>query len=572
MATIRQVQPIDKRRSDALAVVRASAAPAEAPRVGNADAGRGGSASSLDPVTRRTNLPKAWTSGLAAFAVCSAILIWAFWTEIAAAVHVWSTSPTFGHGFLIFPITLFLLYRLRHRLAALQPSPAPWAMMPMAGLMLVWLVGNLADIMVIQQLAFLGLWQALFLLVFGWPATRAALFPLAYLYLAVPLGSAAIPALQDVTAQIVVYFLRLTGMPVFLDGYLIQIPSGRFLVAEACSGVRYLIVSLALGILVAYLFFQSWPRRLFFVGLCAVVPILANGVRAYGIIMLAHLSDYTLAVDVDHVVYGFLFLAAVTFVLLGLAAALRDRQDFREPAPARSAATERPLRHRQMIHDLPVQAVCCGASVAMILLVQAWAATATEAPEDLAPALFPPQPGAGWQAVADPALDWTPRVHGSDVTLVSGYRLGDDHVQLYVAYYAYQREGAEAVSDLNTLSGKEWRAQQRTSATIRVAGKEHPYVRMVLSGRNGPHLVWYWYRVGGQNTNSRTLGKLLQLKALMLGGEKSAAVIAIASRVSEDAQQTDALLGNFLSGTLSSDGALVRVGNGEAAAGTTPSP
>src|SRR3546814_20295136 len=76
-------------------------------------------------------------------------------------------------------------------------------------------------------------------------------------------------------------------MTVFLDGYLIQIPTGSFLVAEACSGVRYLLVSVALGVLTAYLFFRPWPRRLLFVALSVAVPIVANGIRASGIIMLA---------------------------------------------------------------------------------------------------------------------------------------------------------------------------------------------------------------------------------------------------------------------------------------------
>src|SRR3546814_1680397 len=146
--------------------------------------------------------------------------------------------------------------------------------------------------MVVKLFSFGGLWQALFLLILGWRITRAALFPLAYLIFAVPFGVSIVPTLQDVTAQIVVHLLRLSGIPVFLDGYLIQIPSGYFLVAEACSGVRYLTVSLALGFLAAYLFLRSWRRRLFFIALSVVVPIAANGIRAYGIILLAHLSDY----------------------------------------------------------------------------------------------------------------------------------------------------------------------------------------------------------------------------------------------------------------------------------------
>src|SRR3546814_15934844 len=91
---------------------------------------------------------------------------------------------------------------------------------------------------------------------------------------------------------------------------------------------------------------RSWRRRLFFIALSVVVPIAANGIRAYGIILLAHLSDYRLAVDVDHVLYGLAFLIIVTLILLGIVVLLRER----EPADGAGsiAAAAKPLvpRHR----------------------------------------------------------------------------------------------------------------------------------------------------------------------------------------------------------------------------------
>lgn len=513
---------------------------------------------------------RAWAGSLATLAAASALLAWAFRIEIAAAVHVWWSSAAYGHAFFIVPISLFLLYRLRHRLAALRPRAAPWALVPVALLSLLWLVGELANLMVVKQLVFVALWQSLFLLVLGWRVTRAALFPLAYLYFAVPFGSSIIPVLQDVTAQMVVHLLRLTGMPVFLDGYLIQIPSGSFLVAEACSGVRYLLVSVALGVLTAYLFFRSWPRRLFFVALSVVVPIVANGIRAYGIVMLAHLSGHEIAVDVDHVVYGFVFLGIVTVILLGLAALLRDRHGPSEPdAPEPAASSRRPART-----PLAAQALSAGAAIAVIFLAQGWAAVARQAPAEPAPLPSLPQVAAPWLPATEGAPGWSPRFHGSDVTLQGSYRLGDARVDLHVAYYARQREEAEAISDLNVLlgAGRDWRAQDLTRATVQVAGTSHPYVRMNLIRGNDSYVVWYWYWIDGQRTNSRILGKLLEVKAAMLGGDPAAAMIAIASRVSEDVQRTEALLGTFLNHTLDGDGTLVRLDSSRAPAGTAKAP
>lgn len=513
---------------------------------------------------------RAWAVSLAVLAASSAVLLAAFWPEVSAAVEVWATSRTFGHAFLIVPIAAFLFYRLRHRLAALQPKPAPWALVPIAGSMLLWVAGDLVNAMLVKQLAFVCLWQSLFLLVLGWRITRASLFPLAYLYLAVPFGQSAVPVLQDVTAEIVVQLLRWSGMPVFLDGYHIQIPSGSFLVAEACSGVRYLMACIALGILAAGLFFRSWPRRLFFVGMSLAVPIAANGLRAFGIVMLAHYSDYELAVGVDHVVYGFIFLAIVTLSLLGLGTLLSDR-DGRSltdadapsgPDPAGAAARSGP-------RSFYASALCAVVALAIILSTQAWTAAAKAPPTDVARTLVGPTAGPPWQPVGDAAPSWTPRVTGMDAMLQQSYRNGAEQVDLHIAYYAFQREGAEAVSDLNTIidGRSEWKVLSLEERQVRLAGSTLPVNQLVIGNAGQLYAVWYWFRIGDANTNSRLIGKLLEAKALMTDGERSAAVIAISGRVSEDVARTTERFEAFLQETLDDDHRLFGVSETSAEAG-----
>ncbi len=519
------------------------------------------------PQPTAAGLRKAWGVSLAIFAVCSLALGWIFWNEIAAAVRVWNTSRTYGHAYFILPISLFLLYRLRHRLAAVRPRAAPWALLPMVGLTLLWVIGDLANLMVVKQFAIVGLWQSLFLLVLGAEAARVALFPLAYLYLAVPFGYSVIPMLQDVTAQMVVHLLRLTGMPVFLDGYFIQIPSGAFLVAEACSGVRYLIVSVALGILAAYLFFRSWKRRLLFVGLSILVPIVANGIRAYGIVMLAHLSDYELAVDVDHIIYGFVFLGIVTLTLLGIAAVLRDRSDpLMDDQPGPAGAPQ----PRRAGLGLPGQALLGALAVLAIFGAQTWLAVAKAPPDTAAIRLRPPAAMAPWAAAETTAPQWLPRLPGADATLHQAYRRDDGEVELHVSYFAYQREGAEAISDVNNLLGdsQKWRLIGVRRSEIELPGGPHPLNEMVLRKGGETYLLWVWYRIGGEATNSRILGKLLEMKAIAFGGERAAAVVAIGAKVSEDNEQTKALLGAFLRRSMAENGSLVLLDREPAKSGT----
>src|SRR6185437_3753513 len=103
--------------------------------------------------------------------------------------------------------------------------------------------------------------------------------------------------------------LQLAGIPVFGDGTIIEIPAGTFVVAEACAGLRFLVASVSFGIFYAVLVYRSLSRRVMFIAVSFVLPVIANGFRAFGIVYLAHLSGSAAAVEADHVIYGWGFFA-----------------------------------------------------------------------------------------------------------------------------------------------------------------------------------------------------------------------------------------------------------------------
>jgi exosortase/archaeosortase family protein len=128
--------------------------------------------------------------------------------------------------------------------------------------------------------------------------------------------------------------LNVLGIPYYADAMTIQIPSGTFFVAEACAGLRFLIASIAFGVLFALLFYRDWRRRALFIAASAAVPVIANGFRALGIVVLGHLLSSPDAAAVDHIVYGWLFFSCV--MLLMTMAGLPFRQDaaWQSAAPA----------------------------------------------------------------------------------------------------------------------------------------------------------------------------------------------------------------------------------------------
>jgi exosortase len=103
-------------------------------------------------------------------------------------------------------------------------------------------------------------------------------------------------------------------------------PAGLFEVAEACSGVKFLVAMLAFGALAANVCFRSWKRRIAFMALCVVVPVLANGVRAWGTIYVAQIKGAAYAGGVDHIIYGWFFFAAVIAAILAIGWPFFDRK------------------------------------------------------------------------------------------------------------------------------------------------------------------------------------------------------------------------------------------------------
>ena len=257
----------------------------------------------------------------------------------ASMVAIWSRSETFAHGFFIAPISLWLIWRQRDRLVAAKPVVSPIWAVPMVLLGVVWWIGHVMVANVVVQFAFVGMLIGSVFLTLGWPVARLILFPLGFLLFAVPFGEFLLPVLIEKTADFTIFALRLTGVPVYREGNSFMIPSGAWSVVEACSGVRYLIASVTVGMLFAYLNYTSWQRRVVFVGVSIVVPVVANWVRAYIIVMLGHLSNNQIATGVDHLIYGWVFFGIVISIMFAIGAR------WTEPEPSALPANSVPAAH-----------------------------------------------------------------------------------------------------------------------------------------------------------------------------------------------------------------------------------
>jgi len=201
----------------------------------------------------------------------------------------------------------------------------------MPALSAIWLLAVVLDIQEGRQLVMVAMFQVVLLVALGPRLFWQLLAPFLFLFFLVPSGAFLVPSLQTITADIAVAGLRFLHIPVFSDGYMIEIPEGPFEIAEACAGLRFLIASSVFGCFFAVVMYRSFLRRILFIIMSVLVPIFANGLRALGIIVLAHLEGSAAAVETDHILYGWVFFTLVMMILIAIGMAFAEKPRWHLP-------------------------------------------------------------------------------------------------------------------------------------------------------------------------------------------------------------------------------------------------
>ncbi len=463
----------------------------------------------------------------------------------AAMVEIWIRSETFTHAFVVPPIVAWLIWRKRGELAPLQPKPLPWVLLPMAGLALLWWLGDLVNVAAATQLALTAMLVASVPLVLGWQVTRVLAFPLAFTFFAVPIGEFMTPTLMHWTAEALVAGLRFTGIPVYQEGQQLVIPSGRWAVVAACSGVRYLMATFMVGSLFAYLNYSSTRKRLIFVGISIVLPILANWVRAYIIVMLGHLSNNEIATGVDHLVYGWVFFGVVILALFFIGARWADADDS-------ALATATAVQQASQRADPGVAAWRPMAMAALALLVVAWPARSqlrsAPAASSAALQLALPTTLGSWQGTPLPAGAWEPFFPSASARPAMVYRGPQgQQVRVHLAYHRGQSGDVKLVSSANRFiegGDERWHVLAEGSASTLIDGRNVRWRQATLlradvdersSSQRERLTVWRLYWLGGPLAHGDVQAKLLQAWQAVRGQPDDGAAIHLVSSQVDDA-------------------------------------
>ncbi len=455
--------------------------------------------------------PVAWALGLG-LAVFTAL----FWSEGRAAVGIWEASTAYNHCFFVIPIALYLAWDRRDDVVGQIAQPMPKATWLMVPLVLAWITAERLGIMEGQQLIVITMVQVLFLACLGWQLWWTLSAGLLYLYFLVPVGYFLTPWLQIVTAQFTDIGLTVLGISHYTDDLIIEIAAGRFLIAEACAGLRFLIASVAFGVLYACLIYRSPGRRAMFFVASLIIPVVANGFRALGIVTLGHILGSAEAAAADHLIYGWIFNSFV--ILLLILAGLPFREDHHD----RPAAPDYP----------PPQSVGRWSPILAVSLVGMVASTGP------AVALWFNRSGGGDKVaitaphfaipqgcVAQPAQPDQPNAHGASNR--QDFICGPIRLQVVVEVFSSRASPGILAVNRNRLSGAE-ASDERIFSSMTIPGIE-PSRWRTISTETPARVTAMTYWLDGRPSAGGLSERLLQARNSMLGSRYAQVLMAVSA-------------------------------------------
>lgn len=432
---------------------------------------------------------------LVASAVAATITLW---PTASSLVKYWSDIRDYEHGFLIAPIAFLWLVIVARRCHRAPARPSWPGVLLLAGTLCLWLASFSANSLMAQQLLLpAAIWFTMLAAV-GMPVARGAALPIGFLYMAIPVWDVCLPVLQHMSIFASEHILGAMGVSAQVHANTVTIPEGTFQIIEGCSGKRYFVVALAIGVLAAAI--NRLPRRRFvtLVALSGALAIVANWIRIVIVIYSGHVTNMqSYFVRVEHHTLGDgIFVVLLAIVLLaGRRLALAARPA--EPAFAPSSVTTAVPAWRVIIPFVLL------AAVAAVVALRGHAGG-----ESLRVGSWPLATGT-WQGPLPAGEDWRPHFVQPDDQRLAAYRAQQATVFVYANVYSTQQQGRELVSYDNRLAapGTWQRSWPEVTEQLRTQGPS-----LAAFQAHAPDgtlwLIAYTYRIGGWATDSDPMAQI----------------------------------------------------------------
>jgi exosortase D (VPLPA-CTERM-specific) len=497
----------------------------------------------------------------------------------------------YNHSYLVPLVVLYLLWDNRQRILETPVNPAWSGLLPFVfGLCLFWL-GELAGEFFSIYLSLWLIIVGLCVLLSGWGRTLKMGFPLFMILTMFPLPhflyNKVSVQLKLISSKIGVAMIQAYGMSAFREGNIIDLGFTQLQVVDACSGLRFLIPMIVLGIVLAYFFRASWWKRIILVVSTVPLSIITNSLRIALTGILYEIWGAEVAEGFFHGFSGW-FIFMFTLVVLLLEMWILKWLPPRTRPVSKTAPTETETADEasesaedtqidEEAQDVPEKASSAGDAwyrptqfilVVVILVITLGLAQGIEFREETPPSQafsqWPVDLGE-WQGKRQVMEErFIVELDLSDYVIIDYKNPKGQTVNFYTAYYQSQSKGESIHSPATCLPGSGWLFTEAGNYTIKTPGMEKDsfQVRRAFM-QKGPYkqLVYYWFPQRGRDlvsayqlklyafwdalTKQRTDGALVRVITPVYEGEE----IKLADqRLTEFTQEMLPVLNRFIPG------------------------
>lgn len=474
------------------------------------------------------------------------VTFYAWWSTVVHLIDLVQTVDVFAHGQIVPLVSIALIWSRRSMLSEMKPTFSMIGLFVYTVAVGIWLAGELLDSALFAHLGLITAIQGIVLFAFGPKIYRAILFPMGFLYLMIPFGYALVTHLQHLTANMVILVLEVIGADFTAEGVLIELPSGLYEVAQACAGIRFLFTSIVTSVLLANLVFKSWKRRVMILCVGVVLPIVANIIRVLSILAIAEITDQSFAKDVDHIIYGWVFLSIVLLALISFAYRVSDIDSY-EVIESRNETHE--------YHDRKFGVL--GAGVFLLSLLATYVFPSQFEPvyeegQQRKEVLYTAAPD-GYRLISGLSKIPSPKFLNADLERQSVLRENSTVFSVYAGSYNILGPGRRLYQSGNSLVSNEWveltGLRQRHNVTCELYIEERVFRRDEMRV-----LVWALYRLNETVITNSLEEKLFSAYARFQQVPAAGNVVVITAPIADDVEIVRRAFARFIKTSLYEDG------------------
>ena len=499
--------------------------------------------------------------GLGWFLLACVAALPIFWSGLMHLGEAWA-RPEYSHGPVI-PILSFYMFLRETKMVPPPTTPVTdrfWGVVVIGLGLAMALAGNLVNIPDIVTYGLIVWIGGLVLTGFGfsrgilfWPAVLHLVFMLPLpnmIYWNVTI------ALQFVSSEIGVWVLRLVGVPVFLEGNVIDLGVYKLLVAEACSGLRYMFPIMSFTYVFAVLY--NGPRWHKMALLLSAIPIavLMNAFRIGVIGVLVDRYGIGHAEGFLHAFEGWvIFLTCIGLLFLMAIVMQRLSGDKRRLGDALDMDFTGLGAEFRRIFAIPPAKGLIVAALLTATVSAGWAlapARASVTPERDSFALFP-MATEGWtgrRQLLEPEVE--AYLAADDYISAAFTKPGESAgIDFFSAYYHKETESGYIHSPAACLPAGGWEVFRIEPTDIALPGTAFGTVRLnraIIQKGLDRQLVYFWFEGRGRSMANDIATKLATVADSLTRGRRDIAVVRIITPIGaeEPDEAADVRLQQFL--------------------------